>query len=158
MQPQLTCLSSDTHVHSWNSVPSNHNDNEPVVPTFDKHDKQDHVINGDAHTLPSAKQLAMRQGVHVNETTRHKLPEPPQLPCNIITTVRAQLHTGADATCTSIMEVLHDHRKHSKSFPCQVCLVSAIRKDSDKNSGVHPSGEGCLLHITATPPTGCVRV
>ena len=108
----------------------------------DSNDKR-HVVNGDAHTLPSAKQLAMRRA-NVHKMTKHKLPDPLQLQDDMTTAMRAQLDTGADMTCSNIVETLNDCREQSESFPCEVHLVGAIGKDGDKDLGVHPWGGGHL--------------
>ena len=121
-------------------LPSRHDDNEPETPTFDNCDQKKHVINEDAHTPPLAKQLAMRR-VHAHKTAKHEPPELPKSQSNMTSAMHAQLDTGADETCSNTVETLHDHREHSKSFPCEVCLVGAIRKDDDKDLGVHPSGK-----------------
>ena len=79
-----------------------------------------HVVNGAVCALPSARQLAA-QCVHVDETTKLKLPEPPQPPHIITAAEPAQLDSGADVTCTNTVETLHeDHRECDKSSPCKV--------------------------------------
>ena len=95
--------------------------------------------------------------VCVDETGRHELPKPPQPPHGTTTAMHAQLDAGADMMCTNIVETLHDCRECSKSFPCKVCLIGAIGKDGNENSGVHPLEES-HLHIPATSTIDCVQV
>ena len=86
--------------------------------------------------------------------TDQLIPEPPFiLHSDVPTTIRAQIDTGADLTCTNLIEILHDYCPYSKSFQCRIELVGAV----DSNDGTYPLGEG-HIHVLAAMKQGYVRI
>ena len=80
--------------------------------------------------------------------------EPPFIPhSDVPTTICAHIDTGADLTCTNLIEILHDYCPYSKSFPCRIKLVGAL----DSNNGTYPLGEG-YIHVPAAIKQGYVRI
>ena len=66
--------------------------------------------------------------------------------------VRAQLDTGAFATCTDQLHMLHNYRQFDDSFPCPIRLLPAT-----ENSDTVPIGVG-YLHIPARTHEGFLAV
>ena len=91
--------------------------------------------------------------VHSTTSTPHPLPPPTVYTSNISSTVRAQIDTGADITCTNLIDVIHNYKPYTKEFPCQLKLVGAI----NSTEGVYPHGEG-YLHVPAANDNGYTRV
>ena len=89
--------------------------------------------------------------IRVNSiNTDQIIPDPPFIPhTDVPTTIRAQIDTGADLTCTNLIEILHDYSSYSKSFPCRIKLVGAV----DSNDGIYPLGEG-YIHVPASTKQG----
>ena len=82
------------------------------------------------------------------------IPDPPFIPhSDVPTTIRAQIDTGADLTCTNLIEILHDYSSYNKSFPCRIKLVGAV----DSNDGIYPLGEG-YIHVPASTKQEYVRI
>ena len=78
--------------------------------------------------------------------TNQLIPESPFIPySDVPNTIRAQIDTGADLTCTNLIKILHDYRPYSRSFPCLIRLAGAV----NSNDGTYPLGEG-FIHVPAT--------
>ena len=120
IQPFHHYPSHDTCVDPDEILPSIFNNDEPhdvltANPLSYKETK--HKLHGDAHTPPLARQIHIRR-INIQKTPENDLQIPPQLPQNMTTTVRAQLDTGAEITCTNLCDALHDYGPYDKSFPC----------------------------------------
>ena len=70
---------------------------------------------------------------------------------NISLTVRTQIDTGADITCTNLIDIIHNYKPYTKEFPCQLKLISAI----DSTDGVYPHGKG-YIYVPAVNEKGYV--
>ena len=160
-------ISADTVLHPDDIIDDTFIDDEidtswtlqllPITSFNSAADVSPEHLNGDPYTPPLAKHITLRR-INIHDITKHNVPEPPALSHDLTTVVRAQLDTGADITCTNLIDVLHDYRQYSISFPCKIRLIGAIGQDGDPNLGIFPLGEG-YLHIPASTNTGyvCIR-
>ena len=66
--------------------------------------------------------------------------------------VRAQLDTGASASCTNLLHMLHDYRAFSPKYPCPVRLLPAT-----EGSDAVPLGLG-FLHVPCDNGVGFLPI
>ena len=71
-------------------------------------ESSDH-LNGDPYTPPLAASVTLCR-ININDISKHNVPKPPSLSHDMTNVVRAQLDTGANITCSNLIDVLHDYR------------------------------------------------
>ena len=103
----------------------------PFIPSSDTAlDHEDHIMQHTLHlaheepTYTTTFSPTLPAGAYAPPTSHHVkqirintintgqlVPEPPFIPhSDVPTTIRAQIDTGADLTCTNLIEILHDYR------------------------------------------------
>ena len=130
IQPMKPIHSSNTYVHpddlthdsfSNDKITTNWNPKaRPIYNAFGSApDVPPDQLSGDPYTPPIVQQTTLRQ-INIHNITKHKVPKPPPVSHDTTVAIWAQLDTGADITCTNLMDILHMYCSYTSSFPCKV--------------------------------------